>query len=70
MNKLLELLCNPSQRVSLETLLKCEVALERMDFKNNYFVAPGSQLGATSKEHPVSLTYIAASFIVMLEFFF
>lgn len=54
MNKLLELLCNPSQRVPLETLLKCEVALERIDFKSNYFVATGTQLGGTSKEHPVS----------------
>jgi len=31
MSKLLEILCNPTQRVPLETLLKCEKALEKMD---------------------------------------
>lgn len=42
MNRLLELLINPNHRVPLETLLKCENALEKMDFKNNFFVAPGA----------------------------
>lgn len=36
MNKLLEILCNPNQRIPLETLLKCEVALEKMDFKMTF----------------------------------
>lgn len=31
MSKLLEILCNPTQRVPLDTLLKCEMALEKMD---------------------------------------
>lgn len=31
MNRLLEILLNPQQRIPLETLLKCEKALERMD---------------------------------------
>lgn len=53
MNRLLELLGNPAHRVPLETLLKCEIALERMDFKNNFFVPPGGQL-ATAKEHPIT----------------
>lgn len=33
MKKLLEILSNPSQRMPLETLLKCEVVLEKLDFK-------------------------------------
>lgn len=33
MKKLLEILSNPSQRLPLETLLKCEVVLEKLDFK-------------------------------------
>lgn len=35
MNRLLEILCNPSKRIPLETLVKCEKALEKMDFKSN-----------------------------------
>ena len=31
MSKLLQVLCNPSERVPLETLLKCEKALEKME---------------------------------------
>lgn len=34
MNKLLEILCNPNQRIPLETLIKCETALEKMDLKS------------------------------------
>ncbi|KAI9586062.1 mediator of RNA polymerase II transcription subunit 15 [Glossina fuscipes] len=34
MRKLLEILSNPSQRVSLETLLKCEKVLEKMEIGN------------------------------------
>lgn len=33
MNKLLELLCNPKKRIPLDTLLKCEKALEKMDLQ-------------------------------------
>uniref|UniRef100_A0A6M2DN10 Putative positive cofactor 2 pc2 subunit of a multiprotein coactivator of rna polymerase ii n=1 Tax=Xenopsylla cheopis TaxID=163159 RepID=A0A6M2DN10_XENCH len=33
--KLLEILSNPTQRIPLETLLKCEVVLEKMDLKRN-----------------------------------
>lgn len=53
MNRLLELLGNPSHRVPLETLLKCEIALERMDFKNNFFVPAGGPITSV-KEHPIS----------------
>lgn len=36
MKKLLEILSNPQQRtMPLETLLKCEVVLEKMDFKRS-----------------------------------
>lgn len=31
MKKLLEILSTPTQRMPLETLLKCEVALEKLD---------------------------------------
>ncbi|KAL0130780.1 hypothetical protein PUN28_002416 [Cardiocondyla obscurior] len=33
MKKLLEILSNPSKRMPLDTLLKCEVVLEKLDFK-------------------------------------
>ncbi|KAH8328367.1 hypothetical protein KR067_008509, partial [Drosophila pandora] len=44
MSKLLEILCNPTQRVPLETLLKCEKALERMDLISY----SGQQFGKSS----------------------
>ncbi|XP_055683942.1 mediator of RNA polymerase II transcription subunit 15 isoform X1 [Lutzomyia longipalpis] len=53
MNKLLEILCNPNQRIPLETLLKCEKALEKMDFKTNV-LGPVSAQGANAKEHPIN----------------
>ncbi|XP_066143899.1 mediator of RNA polymerase II transcription subunit 15-like [Euwallacea fornicatus] len=33
MKKLLEILSNPQQRMPLETLIKCEIVLEKIDFK-------------------------------------
>lgn len=33
MKKLLEILSNPNKRMPLDTLLKCEVVLEKLDFK-------------------------------------
>ncbi|XP_055373068.1 mediator of RNA polymerase II transcription subunit 15 [Condylostylus longicornis] len=47
MNKLLEILCNPQQRIPLETLLKCEKALEKMDFKS-YPMQVGYQFGSNN----------------------
>ncbi|EDW45403.1 GM16747 [Drosophila sechellia] len=44
MSKLLEILCNPTQRVPLETLLKCEKALEKMDLISY----SGQQFGKSS----------------------
>lgn len=35
MKKLLEILSNPSRRVPLETIIKCEVVLEKMDLKRS-----------------------------------
>ncbi|XP_012142166.1 mediator complex subunit 15 isoform X2 [Megachile rotundata] len=35
MKKLLEILSNPSKRMPLDTLLKCEVVLEKLDFKRS-----------------------------------
>lgn len=51
MKKLLEILSNPSKRMPLDTLLKCEVVLEKLDFKR----ADGS-VGppvTTLKEHQI-----------------
>uniref|UniRef100_T1GJK5 Uncharacterized protein n=1 Tax=Megaselia scalaris TaxID=36166 RepID=T1GJK5_MEGSC len=39
-NRLLEILLNPQQRIPLETLLKCEKALERMDILH---IAPSNK---------------------------
>ncbi|KAF5295040.1 hypothetical protein FQR65_LT10593 [Abscondita terminalis] len=51
MKKLLEILSNPSQRMPLETLMKCEVVLEKLDFKRgDGSVAPPAQ-SVTFKEH-------------------
>lgn len=52
MNKLLEILCNPNRRIPLDTLLKCEIALEKMDFKTYSLPPTGGLTG--NKEHPVS----------------
>ena len=38
MKKLLEILSNPSKRVPLETLIKCEIVLEKLDFKRVCFL--------------------------------
>lgn len=51
MNKLLEILCNPNQRIPLETLIKCEAALEKMDLKSYSFSATTPASG--TKEHHV-----------------
>lgn len=48
MNKLLEILCNPHQRIQLDTLLKCEKALEKMDFKSYLFVPTSTQFGVST----------------------
>lgn len=54
MNKLLEILCNPNQRIPLETLMKCEVALEKMDLKSYSMASSSSTFGGGSKEHNVN----------------
>ncbi|EGI67983.1 PREDICTED: mediator of RNA polymerase II transcription subunit 15-like [Acromyrmex echinatior] len=51
MKKLLEILSNPSKRMPLDTLLKCEVVLEKLDFKRG-----DSSVGppvTTLKEHQI-----------------
>lgn len=54
MNKLLEILCNPNQRIPLETLLKCEIALEKMNL-TSYAThgSSGSQIGSL-KENQIN----------------
>ncbi|XP_034934452.1 mediator of RNA polymerase II transcription subunit 15 [Chelonus insularis] len=49
MKKLLEILSNPMKRVPLETIIKCEVVLEKLDLKRGESsVGP---LGTSMKEH-------------------
>ncbi|CAG7722778.1 unnamed protein product [Allacma fusca] len=50
MKKLLEILTNPNQRVSMEILLKCEVALKKMERQQN---DPGGMLGPTPQPPPM-----------------
>lgn len=53
MKKLLEILSNPQQRtMPLETLLKCEVVLEKLDFKRGDGSVPApTTTQLTFKEH-------------------
>lgn len=52
MKKLLEILSNPTQRMPLETLLKCEVVLEKLDFKRSDGSVPApTTTHLTFKEH-------------------
>ncbi|XP_044266798.1 mediator of RNA polymerase II transcription subunit 15-like isoform X2 [Tribolium madens] len=54
MKKLLEILSNPQQRMPLETLKKCEVVLEKLDFKRSDGSVPTSTSGHLPlKEHHV-----------------
>lgn len=54
MKKLLEILSNPTQRMPLETLIKCEVVLEKLDFKRgDGSVPPPATSHLTFKEHHV-----------------
>ncbi|XP_012531932.1 mediator of RNA polymerase II transcription subunit 15 [Monomorium pharaonis] len=51
MKKLLEILSNPSKRMPMDTLLKCEIVLEKLDFKRG-----DSSVGppvTTLKEHQI-----------------
>lgn len=51
MKKLLEILCNPNQRIPLETLIKCEMALEKMDLKTYSIASTTTPYSGGSKEH-------------------
>lgn len=53
MKNLLELLSNPTKRMPLETILKCQVVLERMDLKRSEggSVGPTTQLAALKEHH-------------------
>lgn len=53
MKKLLEILSNPQQRMPLETLKKCEVVLEKLDFKRSDGSVPTSTSHMQIKEHHV-----------------
>lgn len=60
MNKLLEILCNPNQRIPLETLMKCEIALEKMDLKSYSLVPSASAFSGGSKEHHMNNALLEA----------
>ena len=49
MKKLLEILSNPTKRVPLETIIKCEVVLEKMDLKRGE--SSMGPISTSSKEH-------------------
>ncbi|CAG9854665.1 unnamed protein product [Phyllotreta striolata] len=50
MKKLLEILSNPQQRMPLDTLLKCEIVLEKIDFKRGDSSVPASTTQLPFKE--------------------
>ncbi|CAK1549608.1 unnamed protein product [Leptosia nina] len=50
MKNLLDILSNPNKRMPLETLIKCEVVLEKLDFKRSEGVGLGLGLPPAGKE--------------------
>ncbi|CAF4897287.1 unnamed protein product [Pieris macdunnoughi] len=50
MKNLLDILSNPNKRMPLETLIKCEVVLEKLDFKRSEGVGLGLGLPPPGKE--------------------
>lgn len=60
MKKLLEILSNPQQRMPLETLLKCEVALERLDLKRCDGSVPPPAAMHLFKDHHIFNTLLEA----------
>lgn len=60
MNKLLEILCNPNQRIPLETLIKCEAALEKMDLKSYSMASTTTTFPSGSREHNVNNALLEA----------
>lgn len=53
MQKLLEILSNPTKRMPLDTLIKCEIVLEKMDFKRSDNSVPPTTTHLPFKEHHV-----------------
>ncbi|XP_033216804.1 mediator of RNA polymerase II transcription subunit 15 [Belonocnema kinseyi] len=85
MKKLLEILSNPSKRMPLETLQKCEIVLEKMDFtkrgdgsvgpalatlKENHFFSPLLDAVNTHLQSPVANHTLQRTFAPCLEAFF
>ncbi|KAG1693760.1 Mediator of RNA polymerase II transcription subunit 15 [Nymphon striatum] len=58
MRNLLDILCNPNKRLPMETLLKCETVLERMDLRPTDAVAAGTTNVALS---PAQVTALPGS---------
>ncbi|CAH0726313.1 unnamed protein product, partial [Brenthis ino] len=50
MKNLLDILSNPNKRMPLETLIKCEVVLEKLDFKRSESVGLGLPSSTAGKE--------------------
>ncbi|KAG5874838.1 hypothetical protein JTB14_009295 [Gonioctena quinquepunctata] len=60
MKKLLEILSNPQQRMPLDTLLKCEIVLEKIDFRRGDGSVPTSTAQLPFKEPHVFHSLIDA----------
>ncbi|XP_051168893.1 mediator of RNA polymerase II transcription subunit 15 [Leptopilina boulardi] len=85
MKKLLEILSNPSKRMPVETLQKCEIALEKMDFskrgdgsvgpalatlKENHFFSPLLEAVSSHLQSPVANHTLQRTFGPCIEAFF
>lgn len=55
MKNLLDILSNPNKRMPLETLIKCEVVLEKLDFKRSEGFGPSLQVPASGKVGLISI---------------
>jgi hypothetical protein len=55
MKNLLDILSNPNKRMPLETLIKCEVVLEKLDFKRSEGVVVGLPPGKVHTNIPLTL---------------
>lgn len=66
MNKLLEILCNPTQRIPLETLVKCEIALEKMDLKAYTAPPSGTQLNAIKEQQVYTVDDLETKWLAKL----
>ncbi len=53
MKKLLEILTTPGQRITMDTLLKCEAVLEKLDMVSNH------ELKSEKKQYCMNFSYLS-----------